>query len=591
MASRSDQACNACKKQKRRCDKGLPECSLCRRTKRLCEYGIAADPQPTASDWGFLQARLTELENRLADSPRAVEQSLFPNPASAPVSGPALTSSNTLCESLDTHSPGPSSVTSSFRFVGATPAFSMVEDPGPNYGAQFPASMFLDVDCYVWSRVRLPAPRGPIPTPVLSLLSQGNVVLDVSRDYFATVHTWFPMVSKKRMDMGLPVQNAGPDLAMLFLGMKLVTAPGTDATDCALYTTAKSFLAHLESNGAVSLLCLQAMVLIALYEYGHAIYPAAWMSIGSCARYSDVLGLTPGDHPILGQATTWTEAEERRRVWWSISILDKLVSMGSRRRCLVPDPQPEGRLPVDDEAWDCGEVGKALGHSTCTPYQVEQSGFARLCQASIYLGRAIGYARGNPTMSTSRIAEIMSLAHELTGFGAIVDNESTARGLENRFPLLAPRSITRSALFVALERFTCPEKIGAEPGYVGSQGAKAQMELDLQRQSMQVIEQASEQLHTLSMDMLAMLRAEGDVAQPYSLGHVSPFIMDSIYAGAATFHWLLGESGKDVYRTAAADLDMFLDTLSSRWRLGSMYREMLSMHDVSARVEASTVLR
>lgn len=68
----------ACKKQKRRCDKGLPECSLCRRTQGLCEYGIAADPQPSASDWGFLQARLTELENRLANSPRAVEQPRYP---------------------------------------------------------------------------------------------------------------------------------------------------------------------------------------------------------------------------------------------------------------------------------------------------------------------------------------------------------------------------------------------------------------------------------------------------------------------------------------------------------------------------------
>lgn len=101
--------------------------------------------------------------------------------------------------------------------------------------------------------------------------------------------------------MGLSLQNAGPDLAMLFLGMKLVTAPATDVSDCSLYTTAKSFLAGLESSGSVSLFCLQAMILVALYEYGHAIYPAAWMTIGACARYADVLCLAPGDHPILGQ--------------------------------------------------------------------------------------------------------------------------------------------------------------------------------------------------------------------------------------------------------------------------------------------------
>ncbi|KAK7229675.1 hypothetical protein V2G26_001845 [Clonostachys chloroleuca] len=585
MSSRSDQACRPCKRRKRRCDKGLPECSLCRRTGRLCEYGSTTNLQPTSSDWGFLRARLDELENRLECSPRTAQQCSLPT--STPASDPALASSIIARESMDTLSTGPSSATSSFRSTGFTPAYSTVEDSGPNSGAQFPASMFLDIDYYIWSRVRLPAPRGAIPASVLALLSQGNVVLDVSQDYFATIHAWLPMISKKRMDMGFPVQNAGPDLAMLFLGMKLVTAPAPahHVADCAMYTTAKDFLARLERNGAVSLLCLQAMALVALYEYGHAIYPAAWMTIGSCTRYSDALGLNPGDYPILGQATTWTEAEERRRVWWSIYILDKIVSMGSRRRCLVPDPQPEGRLPVDDEAWDCGDVRRAIGYSTHTPYPVEQSGFARLCQASIYLGRAIDYARENSTMSRFRIAEITSLTHELTGFAAVVDNEHTASG---PFTLLAPQSITRSALFVLLDRFTCPEKIGSEPGYINSPGAKTKEELELQKQSVHLIELASEQLHALGTNMLGVLQAEVDTAQAqkYSLGAVSPFIMDSIYAGAATFHWLLGENGKDVYRKKAADFNLLLATLGPKWRLGSVYRELLMMHDASARVAA-----
>ena len=31
-------------------------------------------------------------------------------------------------------------------------------------------------------------------------------------------------MSKKRMDLGIPVRNGGPDIAMLFLAMKLITA-------------------------------------------------------------------------------------------------------------------------------------------------------------------------------------------------------------------------------------------------------------------------------------------------------------------------------------------------------------------------------
>lgn len=188
-------------------------------------------------------------------------------------------------------------------------------------------------------------------------------------------------------------------------------------------------------------------------------------------------------------------------------------------------------------------------------------------------------------MSRFRIAEITSLTHELTGFAAVVDNEHTARG---PFTLLAPQSITRSALFVLLDRFTCPEKIGSEPGYINSPGAKTKEELELQKQSVHLIELASEQLHALGTNMLGMLQAEVDTAQAqkHSLGAVSPFIMDSIYAGAATFHWLLGENGEDVYRKKAADFNLLLATLGPKWRLGSVYRELLMMHDASARVAA-----
>lgn len=114
------------------------------------------------------------------------------------------------------------------------------------------------------------------------------------------------MVSKKRMYMGLPVQNAGPDIAVLFLGMKLITTHATDITDGGLYATAKNFLAVLEKNGTVSLATLQAMILVALYEYGHGIFPAAWMTVGACARYSEILGLPQGETSVLGPPVSET---------------------------------------------------------------------------------------------------------------------------------------------------------------------------------------------------------------------------------------------------------------------------------------------
>lgn len=49
--------------------------------------------------------------------------------------------------------------------------------------------------------------------------------------------------------------------------------------------------------------------------------------------------------------TTWTEAEERRRVWWAVYVLDRVISLGSRRRFSLPEPADVDFLPVDDKAW------------------------------------------------------------------------------------------------------------------------------------------------------------------------------------------------------------------------------------------------
>lgn len=51
------------------------------------------------------------------------------------------------------------------------------------------------------------------------------------------------------------------------------------------------------------------------------------------------------------EQTTWTEVEEKRRVWWAIYILDRVISLGSRRRFSFPEPLDGHVLPASDEAW------------------------------------------------------------------------------------------------------------------------------------------------------------------------------------------------------------------------------------------------
>lgn len=84
-------------------------------------------------------------------------------------------------------------------------------------------------------------------------------------------------------------------------------------------------------------------------------------------------------------------------------------------------------------------------------------------------------------------------------------------------------------------------------------------------QSVESIEVASKQLRDLAMSVLTAIRAaDKDPVRPSVLDRVSPFFMDSLYAAAATFHWLDGDDRKVAYRQAAVDLGGLLDTLSLR---------------------------
>lgn len=125
---------------------------------------------------------------------------------------------------------------------------------------------------------------------MLAVLS--NNIVETANDFFDSIHTWMPIISKKRVDSGVTTLQRGSDTAMLFLAMRLIISTPPDNSPDVLHRLAKEFLSSLEAAGIISHLCLQAMILVALYEYSHGIYPAAWMTVGACARYAELLGIS-----------------------------------------------------------------------------------------------------------------------------------------------------------------------------------------------------------------------------------------------------------------------------------------------------------
>lgn len=124
------------------------------------------------------------------------------------------------------------------------------------------------------------------------------------------------------------------DVSLLFACMRLVqTPPNGDNARTTEYLALKVALLEAELAGIVTLQLLQVWTLISFYEMGHAIYPSAYFSIGTCARYATALGLHA--HDLFDHHMPYMEVEEKRRTWWVIVVLDRFVTIGCPERPLA----------------------------------------------------------------------------------------------------------------------------------------------------------------------------------------------------------------------------------------------------------------
>ncbi|OQV03459.1 Fungal specific transcription factor domain-containing protein [Cladophialophora immunda] len=143
--------------------------------------------------------------------------------------------------------------------------------------------------------------------------------------------------------------------------------------------------------GHLSLPLLQGMILISIYELGHAIYPAAYMSIGNCVRLGLALELEKQCQSDLDLTSyDLEEQEERRRTWWAIFTLDR-VHIQSRPTS--PDPRPADLLPVDDQDWDDGVINPNQCQTVSSPSSSSMGMLARLAQAAYLHGKVLRHKR------------------------------------------------------------------------------------------------------------------------------------------------------------------------------------------------------
>ena len=168
--------------------------------------------------------------------------------------------------------------------------------------------------------------KQPVPKDVLGFLGSNTDVHSVYNQYFSGIHRWLPLMSQKERMLDIGPRSA-VDSALLVLSMKLLAAPCSESESAAtspLYQMTKELSWKVENCGLISLELVQSTVLLSVYEIGHAIYPAGFLSVARAARLSMIMGFHNRESPQIFQSPeTWTRREEERRTWWAILIFDR----------------------------------------------------------------------------------------------------------------------------------------------------------------------------------------------------------------------------------------------------------------------------
>jgi hypothetical protein len=157
-----------------------------------------------------------------------------------------------------------------------------------------------------------------------------SAVRNVAVRYFRSIHLWFPIVSEipYHEKISKIYETPSAEYSLLSLSMALITTlpPEKETSDrfTTLYMLVKSAIAMAEAANLHSLEIVQSRLLVSLFEFGHAIEPAAFISLAATARAAVAIGLNKEiNKPCSDNLVPCSKREEGNLVWWGIVMIDR----------------------------------------------------------------------------------------------------------------------------------------------------------------------------------------------------------------------------------------------------------------------------
>ncbi|OLN97241.1 putative transcriptional regulatory protein C530.11c-like protein 4 [Colletotrichum chlorophyti] len=215
-----------------------------------------------------------------------------------------------------------------------------------------------------------------------SLLPEPDLMNALVEIYFQRIHPWIPMlhVRQFRERMRGPEQRC--QLGTIFHAMVSLCARFSpdprlgSSEEKTRFAKRCRQVVILNSMESFSVENLQALTIIAFDTIGSGRGPSAWSIVGSMTRTVEQLQLSVEDEdqpPVtkhlikrmafLPPCQSWSEREERRRVFWNIFLMDRFCSIATGWNFSLTSADVKRRLPCEGALWENGEPLQ-----TPTPY-------------------------------------------------------------------------------------------------------------------------------------------------------------------------------------------------------------------------------
>ncbi|KAL2814519.1 fungal-specific transcription factor domain-containing protein [Aspergillus cavernicola] len=222
----------------------------------------------------------------------------------------------------------------------------------------------------------------PSPAPSIEHENHGISAVDVIESdlmgqlvefYFDNFHHWIPILHVRRFRHQIQsAEGRGKVIHILYAVIaaciRFVHDPRfTDEGRKARVAESCRQKVVLCSMESFSVENLQALVIIAFDTIARGRGPSSWSIVGSMARTVEQLQLSmeedsvhersqPGETLIrrmafLKPSTCWREAEERRRVFWTVFLMDRFCSVSTGWNVSLTTADVKRRLPCEGALW------------------------------------------------------------------------------------------------------------------------------------------------------------------------------------------------------------------------------------------------